>query len=37
MFNWILPAGWLLLLLTGESATCQDTEGNIIIIDLVGV
>lgn len=36
MLNWILPAGWILLLLTGESAQCQDSEGNIIVIDMIG-
>lgn len=37
MLNWILPAGWILLLLTGETATCQNTEGNIIVVDVLGV
>jgi hypothetical protein len=36
MLNWFLPVGWILLLLSGESATCQNSEGNIIIVDLNG-
>jgi hypothetical protein len=36
MLNWILPTGWILMLLTGEQATCQDGDGNIIVIDMVG-
>jgi len=37
MLNWIIPVGWILLLFTGETATCQNTDGNIIIIDMNGV
>jgi|GEM_PF-5842363 len=37
MLNWILPAGWILLLLNGETATYENCEGNIIIVDMNGV
>jgi hypothetical protein len=39
MLNWILPLGWILLLFEEASgtATCQDGEGNIIVVDLNGV
>jgi len=37
MLNWILPAGWIMLLLSGENATCKDSDGNIIVVDVMGV
>lgn len=37
MSTWTLPIGWILLLLTGETATCQDASGSIIVIDVMGV
>lgn len=37
MFTWIIPAGWILLLLSPESATYKDCEGNIIVVDVMGV
>lgn len=39
MLNWILPTGWILLLLdvTSDRATCKDSLGNIIVVDVVGV
>ncbi len=38
MLNWILPFGWILLFFEEASgaATCQDGEGNIIVIDMIG-
>jgi hypothetical protein len=37
MLNWILPAGWILMLFSGGTATCQNSESNIIIVDMNGV
>ncbi len=39
MLNWILPIGWILLLFneTTGAATCTNAEGNIIVIDVLGV
>ena len=38
MLNWILPVGWILLLFseTAGTATCTNSEGNIIVVDVVG-
>jgi len=38
MLNWLLPVGWLLLLFdaTTGTASCQNSEGNIIVIDMNG-
>jgi hypothetical protein len=38
MLNWILPVGWVLLLfdeITG-TARCENSDGNIIVIDMNG-
>jgi hypothetical protein len=39
MLNWTLPIGWILLLFEGSTnnATCRDADGNIIVVDLLGV
>ncbi len=36
MLTWILPAGWILMFLTDKSATCRDSAGEIIVIDILG-
>jgi hypothetical protein len=39
MLNWILPTGWILLLMdpASERVTCKDESGSIIVIDMLGV
>lgn len=38
MLNWILPIGWILMLFDASTgtATCRDSEGKIIVIDVIG-